>query len=219
MSQQLTFKENWANNPYPFVAILRGLTPEHAIPVCQGLIDAGMTYIEVPLNTDYAYDVIATLINKFGDQAVIGAGTVLTTEQVRKIKQLGGKIIISPNMNESVIRLTKELGMISSPGVYTVTEAFNALAAGADILKFYPADTIEPSSLKAMLTVLPKDRSYFPVGGVGPDSAVLTDYINAGANGFGIGGKLYKPEFSVDQVIENAKGYINAWQSRNGCNA
>lgn len=204
----------WSEKKEPFIAILRGLTPEHAIPVCEELIKLGINYIEVPLNTDYAYDVIKKLINNFSDRAVIGAGTVLRTEQVHKVKELGGEIIISPNMNENVIRLTKKLDMISCPGIYTVTEAFNAIEYGADILKFYPADLITPNVFKAMLTVLPKDCLYFPVGGVSADSKQLNDYINAGANGFGIGGSLYNPKMTIDDVIKNAKKLINAWNNR-----
>lgn len=207
----MNVNEQWAKNPYPFVAILRGLTREEALPLCEGLIEAGMTYIEVPLNTDHAYDVIEMIAKEFGHQAVIGAGTVLSVEQVQKVHDLGGKIIISPNMNVDVIRSTKALGMISSPGVYTVTEAFQAVDAGADILKFYPAESITPSVLKAMLTVLPKDKLYFPVGGIGPDVEQLKSFVKAGANGFGIGGNLYKPEYGVQKVLANAKAYIHAW--------
>ncbi|BBV02333.1 2-dehydro-3-deoxy-6-phosphogalactonate aldolase [Providencia rettgeri] len=214
MSKKISFSEQWAKNTYPFIAILRGLTPEHSIPVCKGLIELGIKYIEVPLNTDYAYDVIGSLINEFGDEAIIGAGTVLRIDQVQKIKDIGGNIIISPNLNEEVIKLTKKLGMISCPGVYTVTEAFNAIEYGADILKFYPAEMIPPKIFNAILTVLPKDGLYFPVGGIGANSKQLNDYIHVGAKGFGIGGSLYNPNMSIDDVIDNAKNLIYAWNNR-----
>lgn len=214
MNNEINFKERWSNNEYPFIAILRGLTIENAIPICGGLINKGITYIEVPLNTDYAYDVIELLIKEFGNQATIGAGTVLKVEQVQKIKDIGGKIIISPNLNKDVICLTKKLRMISCPGVYTVSEAFNAIEYGADILKFYPANMISPTVLSAMLTVLPKDCLYFPVGGIYADSNQLSNYIKAGANGFGIGGSLYKPTMSVEEVLQNAEKLIDAWNNR-----
>ncbi|MBY6331104.1 2-dehydro-3-deoxy-6-phosphogalactonate aldolase, partial [Providencia rettgeri] len=181
---------------------------------CSGLIDKGIKYIEVPLNTDYAYEVIELLIKEFGNQATIGAGTVLKIEQVQKIKDIGGEIIISPNLNEDVVRKTKDLQMISCPGVYTVTEAFNAIEYGADILKFYPADMITPKVLSAMLTVLPKKGLYFPVGGISADSNQLNAYIESGANGFGIGGSLYKPAMSVEEVLKNADKLIDAWNNR-----
>ncbi|CAK7068910.1 2-dehydro-3-deoxy-6-phosphogalactonate aldolase [Providencia huaxiensis] len=214
MKNGTEFEVHWSNNKYPFIAILRGLTVEHAIPVCSGLIDKGIKYIEVPLNTDYAYEVIELLIKEFGNQATIGAGTVLKIEQVQKIKDIGGEIIISPNLNEDVVRKTKDLQMISCPGVYTVTEAFNAIEYGADILKFYPADMITPKVLSAMLTVLPKKGLYFPVGGISADSNQLNAYIESGANGFGIGGSLYKPTMSVEEVLKNADKLIDAWNNR-----
>lgn len=206
------FKNQWLTSPAPFVAILRGLTLDHAIAVADILVEAGFCYIEVPLNTPHAYEAIKRIKAHVPKGIKIGAGTVLTTEQVDKVHALGGEIIISPNMNTDVIRRTKALGMISMPGVYTVTEAFNAIEAGADALKFFPSESVTPVIAKAMLTILPKGIVYLSVGGIHPDSDQLTDYLNAGINGFGIGGSLYKPDYSIAQIKTNATQFMQAYK-------
>lgn len=206
------FKRQWLTNTAPFVAILRGLTLEHAIPVAEILVEAGFRYIEVPLNTPHAYEAIKRIKSHVPEGVKIGAGTVLTTEQVDMVHSLGGELIISPNMNADVIRRTKALGMISMPGVYTVTEAFNAIEAGADALKFFPSESVTPVIAKAMLTILPKGIVYLSVGGINPDSQQLTHYLKAGINGFGIGGSLYRPEYSINQIKTNATQFMQAYK-------
>lgn len=206
------FKQLWQTNTVPFVAILRGLTLDHAIPVAEVLVEAGFSYIEVPLNTPHAYEAIKRIKDHVPADIKVGAGTVLTTEQVDMVHAIGGEIIISPNMNADVIRRTKELKMISIPGVYTVTEAFNAIEAGADALKFFPAESVTPVIAKAMLTILPKGFVYLSVGGINPDSQQLSHYLKAGINGFGIGGSLYKPEYSIDQIKTNATQFMQAYK-------
>nr|WP_279169473.1 2-dehydro-3-deoxy-6-phosphogalactonate aldolase [Providencia huaxiensis] len=179
----------------PFIAILRGLRPEKAIEVGKALYESGITYMEVPLNRPGALESIQLLKSYFQDKAVVGAGTVLTVKQVEAVKKAGGELIISPNMNESVIRHSKELGMISVPGVFTVTEAFNALSYGADALKFFPAESITPEIVKAMMAVLPTSIPYFMVGGINADVMQIQSYYDVGISGYGVGGGFSSQNF------------------------
>lgn len=192
----------------PIIAILRGLTPDKAIEVTAALIDAGITAIEVPLNRAGALESIALMAKEFSNQASIGAGTVLTTQNVIDVHGAGGMFIVSPNMNPEVILKTKELDMESCPGIYSPTEAFSALTHGADYLKLFPSDNVPPSTLKAYKSVLPADVDLLCVGGITPDN--MQQYIDAGVNGFGIGGSLYKPEYSVKEISEKAKAFVQA---------
>jgi 2-dehydro-3-deoxyphosphogalactonate aldolase len=194
----------------PLVAILRGLTPEEAPEVGATLVDAGFPCIEVPLNSPQPLESIARLA-RMGSRALIGAGTVLTPSQVDDVARAGGKIIVSPNMNPDVIGRTKELGLISLPGIATPTEAFTAIAAGADGLKLFPAEMHSPAVLKAMKAVLPRDIPVFVVGGIGPDN--LASWRQAGADGFGIGSSLYKPGISTGDLLTNAKALTAGWRA------
>ncbi len=209
------FKKSLQESTAPFIAILRGLPLEQAESIAITLIETGFRYIEVPLNTPHALEaihIIQDVANTASEEIAVGAGTVLKASQVDLVHETGGTLIISPNMNPSVIQRTKALGMISIPGVYTVTEAFDAIESGADALKFFPAESVSPEIAKAMLTVLPKEVAYLAVGGIKPDTQQLLAYYDAGINGFGIGGGLYKPEYTLAQIHQNAQNFMKAHQ-------
>ncbi|MBN8817570.1 MAG: 2-dehydro-3-deoxy-6-phosphogalactonate aldolase [Sphingomonas sp.] len=197
--------------PMPLVAILRGLAPEDAPAVGQTLERAGLLCIEVPLNSPRPLDSIAALAANTQASVLIGAGTVLTPAQVEDVAQAGGRIIVSPNMNPSVIRRTKALGLISLPGIATPTEAFAALDAGADGLKLFPAEMHSPAVLKAMKAVLPPDIPVFAVGGIGPDN--LCAWRRAGADGFGIGSSLFSPGIALAELDQRAMSLTEAWRA------
>ena len=200
-----TFKK--ALTSLPLIAILRGLTPAEAIPVGQALVSTGWTLIEVPLNSPQPLDSIAAMVNAF-PQAVIGAGTVLTPQDVRNVHAAGGQLIISPNFNPAVVSEAVRLGLVCLPGVMTASEAFAALDAGAAALKIFPAEMATPAVVKALRAVLPTDALVLPVGGITPES--MAAYRTAGANGFGIGSALYKPGMTAGAVIVNATKFIAA---------
>lgn len=202
----MTFEE--ALKACNLIAILRGITPEEAEPVGEALIEAGWRIIEVPLNSPQPLKSIETLVKRFGDKALIGAGTVLRPEQVADVAATGATVIISPNANVSVIEATAARGMVSLPGVATPTEAFAAIGAGATGVKAFPAEAIPPVVIKAWKAVLPKEIPVFAVGGVTPEN--MKPYIDAGAAGFGIGGSLYKPGESVETIAEKARQFIAA---------
>jgi len=192
----------------PLVAILRGLTPAEAAPVGQALISTGWTLIEIPLNSPQPLDSIAVMASAY-PQALIGAGTVLTPEDVRNVQAAGGQLIVSPNFNPAVVREAARLGMVCLPGVITPSEAFGALEAGAAGLKLFPTEMITPTVVKALRAVLPSTVPVMPVGGVTP--ANMGAYLAAGASGFGIGSALYKPGMTAAQVAESAKNFIAAY--------
>jgi 2-dehydro-3-deoxyphosphogalactonate aldolase len=197
----------------PLVAILRGLRPEEALAVGQALVSTGWALIEVPLNSPRPLDSIATLAAAF-PQALIGAGTVLTVQDVRNVQAAGGELIVSPNFNPAVVHEAVRLGLVCLPGVMTASEAFAALEAGASGLKIFPAEMITPAVLKALRAVLPSDTRLLPVGGITPDNMQL--YFAAGADGFGIGSALYKPGTAPAIVAENAMNFIAACAVRIG---
>lgn len=190
------------------IAILRGLRPEEAVEIAGALIDAGITLIEVPLNSPDPFISIERIVMEFGAQAVIGAGTVLTTEDCTKLCNAGGNLIVSPNCDPSVIRKTKDLNLYSFPGVATPTEAFFALRAGADGIKLFPFETLGTAALKSWHAVLPRGCTVIPVGGIGPDD--LAPLARLGAQGFGIGSTLYNPGMSSHQVLDRASKFVAA---------
>jgi 2-dehydro-3-deoxyphosphogalactonate aldolase len=195
-------------NQCPMIAIIRGVTPGEAVETGRALIDGGIRIIEVPLNSPDPMASISALADAFGDEALIGAGTVLTTKDAEQVRHAGGKIIVSPNMNPAVIRATVEAGMVSSPGIFTPSEAFAALDAGAHTLKLFPAEAATPKVMKAMRAVLPKDVPFLVVGGVTPES--VPGWMDAGADGFGLGGGLYKPGQSAEETLAKARAYVEA---------
>jgi 2-dehydro-3-deoxyphosphogalactonate aldolase len=195
-------------NQCPLVAIIRGVTPGDAVDIAGALYEGGIRIIEVPLNSPEALDSIRRIAAALGDQALIGAGTVLQPGDVAEVRDAGGRIIVSPNMNPAVIRATVEAGMVSSPGIFTPSEAFAALDAGAHTLKLFPAEAASPTVVKSLRAVLPKAVPFLVVGGVTPDS--VTGWLDAGANGFGLGGGLYKPGQSPGDTREKARAYVRA---------
>lgn len=191
------------------IAILRGVTHDEVIDVASVLINAGITSIEVPLNSPEATVSIGKLVDAFGEQALIGAGTVLTRDDVDKVAAVGGRMIVSPNCNLDVIKASKSHTMFSYPGVMTATECFAALEHGADGLKFFPSFLLGTAGLSALKAVLPASAETYAVGGVGPDN--FKDWIEAGITGFGIGTGIFKPGFTTDDVASRAAAIVAAY--------
>lgn len=192
----------------PLVAIIRGVTPDEVEVIGDALFQAGIRIIEVPLNSPDPLHSVGKLADRFGDRATIGAGTVLTPSQVHEVKEVGGRLIVSPSTHVPVIEATAAAGMVSSPGYFTPSEAFDALRAGANALKLFPAEGASPAVVKAQRAVLPKDLPIVVVGGITPDN--MQPWIDAGANGFGLGSGLYKPGQSQEDTLERARAYVEA---------
>ena len=192
----------------PLIAILRGVKPDECEAIGDALFEGGIRIIEVPLNSPDPLASIERLSRKFGDDALVGAGTVLRTEQVRDVAQAGGRLIVSPSVNADVIRASVAAGLFSCPGYFTPSEAFAALDAGAHALKLFPAEGASPALLKAQRAVLPRDIRLIVVGGVGPDN--MAPWLEAGASGFGLGSGIYKPGQTPEQTLTKARAFVAA---------
>lgn len=190
----------------PLVAIIRGVTPSDAEAIGEAILSGGIRIIEVPLNSPEPLESIRRLSARLGDRAVVGAGTVLEPTQVGEVAEAGGRLIVSPNTNTAVIRATAEAGLVSSPGYFTPSEGFAAIEAGAHALKLFPAEGASPQVVKAQKAVLPKDIPLLVVGGVSPDN--MGPWLQAGADGFGLGSGLYKPGQSADETAAKARAYV-----------
>lgn len=195
---------------FPFIAITRGLHPEEATECAEILFTAGFRIIETPLNSPKPYLSIRHIVDHLGDRAIVGAGTVTELKQVKQVMDAGGRVIVSPHCDPDIIRKTKEYGLISVPGVASPTEAMNALAAGADALKLFPAEIISPAAVKAMCAVLPPETALIPVGSINTNN--WQQYMQAGAAGFGLGSSLYKKSISPGQLRERANKFKMSWQ-------
>ncbi|GGG65333.1 2-dehydro-3-deoxy-6-phosphogalactonate aldolase [Salipiger pallidus] len=191
------------------MSILRGVEPDQAVSIAGALIDAGITIIEVPLNSPDPLVSIRRMADAYGVQARIGAGTVLTPDQVSDVAAAGATFVVSPNMEPEVIRATKRLGLTAYPGVMTPSDCFSALAAGADALKLFPGEVVGPAGLKAIRAVLPSDVPIWAVGGV--SGAVLSDWFAAGAQGVGAGSALFKPGDTVEVVAAKARAFVKQY--------
>lgn len=195
----------------PLVAILRGVTPDTVIAIGQALYDAGFRAIEVPLNSPDPLDSIARLSAHFGDDCLTGAGTVLSVEAVESVAKAGGKLIVTPNTDPSVIARAVSLDLLPMPGFATATEAFAAIKAGARHLKLFPAATYGHGHIKALSAVIPKEVKLYAVGGVGADN--LHIWRAAGVAGIGVGSEIFKPGFSAAEVGDRARQLILSWRA------
>jgi len=198
--------------PPPIVAILRGVKPTEILDIAAALVAAGIKGIEVPLNSPDPLESIGKLCDAFGDQALCGAGTVLSPQAVDDVAGVGGKLIVTPNTDPDVIRRAVELNLTAMPGFATPSEAFAAVKAGAKALKLFPAGTFGPGHIKAVKDVLPKDVLVYAVGGVG--AANLEPWRAAGVAGIGVGGELYRPGYTAQEVGERAAALVAAWNQQ-----
>ena len=194
------------------IAILRGLHPQEAQAIGKVLYAEGFRTLQVPLNSPQPYDSIRILRDSLPADCLVGAGTVLTPEQVEQVKAAGGQLIVMPHSDPKVLRAAKTAGLYLAPGVATPTEAFAALAEGADVLKMFPAEQMGPAVVKAWLAVLPAGTLLIPVGGITPDNMQV--FLDAGVAGFGLGSGLFKPGLTPQEVAVRAKAYMNAWNTQ-----
>jgi len=189
----------------PLIAIIRGVTPDECEAIGEALFEGGIRIIEVPLNSPDPLASIARLSSKFGEDALIGAGTVLHPDQVLEVAKAGGRLIVSPSVNVEVIRTSVASGLFSCSGFFTPSEAFTALDSGAHALKLFPAEGASPAVVRAQRAVLPRDLKLIIVGGVGPDN--MAPWLQAGANGFGLGSGIYKPGQTPDETLAKARAF------------
>jgi 2-dehydro-3-deoxyphosphogalactonate aldolase len=196
------------------IAILRGITPAEILGVCEALRHAGIGMIEVPLNSPDAIISIGEAARTWADEVAIGAGTVLTVDEADAVADAGGVFVVSPDANPAVIERSRARAMASYPGVFSPTEAFSAIRAGATGLKFFPAEVLGPKGIKAMKAVLPPEVPLYAVGGANPDN--FSDYFAAGCIGFGLGTYLYRPGMKLDEIATRAKTAVTAYDEEKG---
>ncbi|WP_018688911.1 2-dehydro-3-deoxy-6-phosphogalactonate aldolase [Ahrensia kielensis] len=201
----------WPDMKRGLVAILRGVKPDEIEPIADALIDAGFACLEIPLNSPDPFKSIEKVVAKHGDKCLIGAGTVLTADNVDQLAGAGGKLMVSPNIDEAVMERCAHHKMVTMPGVFTPTEAFKAIKFGASGLKFFPASVIGASGIKAMMAVLPKDLAIGAVGGV--SEVDFADYGNNGILVFGLGSSIYKPGLSADEISARAIKTVAAYDA------
>jgi 2-dehydro-3-deoxyphosphogalactonate aldolase len=204
-------KLNIFKNRRQLIAILRGITPLEAESVSDVLIESGINIIEVPLNSPNPFETIERMANFHGENGIFGAGTVLKEQEVSSVADAGGKIIISPNTNSLIINKSKELNLLSFPGVFTASECFEALDAGADGLKFFPASLLKPNNFKALSAVLPDNIVSIAVGGI--DEIQFPIWLEVKVTGFGLGSNLYKPGMLLDEIKAKAERIVNVYDS------
>jgi 2-dehydro-3-deoxyphosphogalactonate aldolase len=190
----------------PLIAIVRGMTPDEAEAIGDAVYEGGIRIIEVPLNSPEPLSSIERLARRLGDRMLVGAGTVLDPADVARVRDAGGRLIVSPDANVEVIAATAAIDLVSCPGYFTPSEAFAAIRAGATALKLFPAEAAAPPVLKAQLAVLPRDLPYLAVGGIKPDN--MQPWLDAGATGFGLGGGLYQAGQSPQATLEKARAYV-----------
>ena len=198
----MTDRLNQYMNELPLIAILRGITPQQSESVVEALYAAGFRIVEVPLNSPDALGSIERIAKQFGGDMLVGAGTVLKTDQVTQVKDRGGQMIVSPNTDISVIEASVAQEMVTIPGAATPSEAFAGIAAGAHAVQVFPAEMITPSILASWRAVIPASAGLLPVGSINHTN--MADYWQAGASGFGLGGSLYTPNLSLGDISANA---------------
>ena len=204
-------KSNIFESRRPLIAILRGITPLEAESVSDILIEAGISIIEVPLNSPKPFETIERMVKFHGNKGIFGAGTVLREYDVYRVQEVGGKIIVSPNLNTIVVKKTKELNMYSIPGVFTATECFDALDSGADALKFFPASLLKEENFKALNAVLPENTISIAVGGISENT--FPSWLKVNINGFGLGSNLYKPGMLVEEIKLKAENIVKFYDN------
>ena len=207
----LTDRFEAALSALPLIAILRGIKPDEAVEVGLRIADTGFRLIEIPLNSPDPFASIAAMRRALPDEVLVGAGTVLAVDQIEALAACGADLAVMPHADPALIRTAKAAGLLCVPGIATPTEAFAALAAGADALKIFPAELVTPAILKAIRVVLPKQCRLLPVGGIAPDT--MRPFVEAGAAGFGLGSALYKPGMTAEETAANARKFVVAFQS------
>ena len=194
----------------PLIAILRGVTPEEVVSIGRVLVQAGFPIVEIPLNSPRPFESIRRLADELGATTLVGAGTVMSVEDVQRVADAGGRLVVMPHSDPVVVRAAKALGLVCCPGIVTPTEGFAALANGADGLKLFPAELVSPAVVRAMRSVFPADTLMFPVGGMTPDN--MGAYIKAGASGFGLGSALYARGDDAAAVATKAESFVSSWR-------
>lgn len=206
-------RENTWFKELPFIAILRGVETNEVLDIAKVLIENEFRFIEVPLNSPNPLESITKLVQEYGDEAIIGAGTVTNKEKLLSVLETGAKLIVSPNMCPKVIRIAREHDCATFSGVQTPTEAFEAVECGASALKFFPAELIQPAGVKAIKSVLPPEIVCCPTGGIEADPAQIKSYLDAGVDGFGLGSGLFKKGIRPSELNTRAKAYSDCFKS------